>query len=138
MTNQGPFSIEMATAQLDRVRAWVSRPHVYYSRAGVELSHDACAEAFRSMDTRQVAVSVVRGWRVSTCWIGVDHGPGQAHGGPPVAIFETMVFRGAKGSESYATERYATEADALAGHERHCQRVDAVTHEVNRVLDEEL
>jgi len=130
------FTYAVASQQLLRLCEYVDAPWVFYSRAGQCLTVHECIEAFRSMDVRQVAVTVIRGMRVSTVWTGVDHGPGQAVGGPPVAIFETMVFRGAKGSTAYAMERYATEADALAGHEHHCQRVDAVTREANKALGE--
>lgn len=52
---------------------------------------------------------------VSTVFLGMDHGWGQ---GPPI-LFETMVFqRGPNGSvgTDLACERYATWAEAEAGH----------------------
>lgn len=48
---------------------------------------------------------------VSTVWIGMNLGFGP---GPPI-IFESMVFGG---PYDQAQNRYATEAQALAGHER--------------------
>jgi hypothetical protein len=48
--------------------------------------------------------------RVSTVWLGLDHGFGS---GPPV-IFETMVFGGPLDQEM---ERYCTWESAVTGHE---------------------
>ena len=47
---------------------------------------------------------------VSTVFLGIDHSLGGE--GPPL-LFETMVFRGPDGGEE---ERYATWAEAEAGH----------------------
>ena len=52
--------------------------------------------------------------RVSTVFLGVDHGWGD---GPPL-IFETMIFRDGSGEECW---RYTTRAEALAGHARALQ-----------------
>ena len=52
------------------------------------------------------------GYFVSTVWLGLNHQWGD---GPPL-IFETMIF-GADGATDYQ-ERYATEADAIQGHQR--------------------
>lgn len=53
---------------------------------------------------------------VSTVWLGLDH----SFGGTIPVIFETMVF-GAEANKDgfrpdYATSRYSTEQQALAGH----------------------
>lgn len=53
--------------------------------------------------------------RVSTVFLGLDH---SYWDGPPI-LFETMVFGGALDQEQ---ERYATEEEALAGHERWVSR----------------
>lgn len=47
---------------------------------------------------------------VSTVWLGIDHGFGRGH--RPI-IFETMIFGGSMDTECW---RYATEAEAIAGH----------------------
>ena len=51
---------------------------------------------------------------VSTVWLGINHQYGE---GQPL-IFETMVFDDRKefGHEDVYMERYATEAEAVAGH----------------------
>ncbi|MDQ2750234.1 MAG: hypothetical protein M3Y44_12030 [Actinomycetota bacterium] len=56
---------------------------------------------------------------VSTVWLGIDHK--WSHLGPPI-IFETMVF-----PECEVSRRYATEAQARAGHEALCAEVHALT-----------
>ena len=68
-----------------------------------------------------VAQHWVRGWMISTVWLGIDHGFGEIT--RPV-IFETMIFppgdeAGEDGvaSEDYQ-ERYSTEEAAQAGHDR--------------------
>ena len=79
------------------------------------------AQKFDDHEYKVVAQHWVRGWMVSTVWLGLDHGFGMS--GPPV-IFETMVFppgdeAGGDGviAERYC-ERYPTEAAAQAGHDR--------------------
>ncbi len=67
--------------------------------------------------------------QVSTVWLGLDHGFGGLLGEQPI-IFETMVFRRDRESgrpefEGDEQERYATEAEALAGHERMVAEVRA-------------
>ena len=49
---------------------------------------------------------------VSTVWLGLDHSFTEE--GPPL-IFETMAFSG-KGFEELDCRRWATEAEAIAGH----------------------
>jgi hypothetical protein len=69
------------------------------------------ARWFESAD-RVVAKTVVEGQEVSTVFLGLDHQWGI---GPPL-LFETMVF--ALGSSlDQRCERYATWADAVAGHD---------------------
>lgn len=61
-------------------------------------------------DYARIGLDEVGDARVSTVWLGLDHG--FLPGGPPL-IFETMIFGG-----DYADycQRYATEAEAAAGH----------------------
>jgi hypothetical protein len=62
----------------------------------------------------RVAKTVLAGGvEVSTMFIGQAL-PGSPPGGPPL-VFETLVLGGPRSGE---TDRYATEADALSGHER--------------------
>ena len=66
------------------------------------------------MDVRGVALTPVGECLVSTVFVGVDMN--HARSGAPL-LFETMVFRrhGGPSMDEY-TDRYATRAEALAGH----------------------
>jgi hypothetical protein len=88
---------------------------MYYDRQGRPMDQSAWQRRFSDYDYKVVARTAVSGWSVSTVWLGMDLN--YAGQGPPV-IFETMVFP----PEGLATEgeycmRYATEAEARAGHE---------------------
>ena len=61
---------------------------------------------------RHVEDNTIGGVRVSTVFLGTDHG--YLGNGPPV-LFETMVFGG---KHDQAQERYSTWDEAVAGHER--------------------
>lgn len=54
------------------------------------------------------------GLRVSTVWLGVNYA---FNDGPPL-IFETMVFLSKDDLSEQDMERYSTEEEALAGHQR--------------------
>src|SRR5215475_11220125 len=86
-----------------------SRPR-YYSRQGRPLTLTEWAQAFENM-TEEARDPIT----VSTVWIGLDHR--WFADGPPL-IFESMVFGGTYDGKA---ERYATEAEALAGHWRMVQ-----------------
>jgi len=58
------------------------------------------------------------GRTVSTVWLGINHN--FADDGPPI-IFETMVFSAFGMSDDLDMDRYATEDEARAGHERMVQ-----------------
>ena len=57
----------------------------------------------------RVGEDVVRGVTISTVWLGLDHGFGDAR----PAIFETMIFGG---EYDQAQMRYHTEEEAVRGH----------------------
>jgi hypothetical protein len=65
---------------------------------------------------RHVRLSEQGDTRVSTVFLGLDHGWGDG----PALLFETMAF---VGDDTVAQERYATWAEAEEGHARH---VDAI------------
>ena len=67
---------------------------------------------------RRVAEDIIGDTSVSTVFLAFDHGWG---GGPPV-LWETMVF-GKKSQYDEEQERYASRADALAGHARWVAKV---------------
>jgi hypothetical protein len=62
-------------------------------------------------DQRRIAVDEIGDVRISTVFLGLDHG---WNGGPPI-LFETMIFGG--DHDGYQ-ERYATRTEALEGHAR--------------------
>lgn len=72
-------------------------------------------EWFENAD-RHVAQTAVRGVRISTVFLGVDHSFGD---GPPM-LFETMVFGGPMDEEM---ARYSTWEEAEAGHKEMVQEV---------------
>ena len=94
---------------------------LYYDRKGQPMEMLAWAAKFDDMDYRAVAQHWVRGWMVSTVWIGLDHGFGRGHA--PL-IFETMIFPPGDEAGEYGVmaedycDRYPTEAAAHAGHDR--------------------
>ena len=56
--------------------------------------------------------------QISTVFLGIDHAFGS---GPPI-LWETMIFGGLLDEFQ---ERYATKAEALAGHQEACRQVAA-------------
>ncbi|MDP2654913.1 MAG: hypothetical protein Q8Q08_12905 [Candidatus Omnitrophota bacterium] len=85
-----------------------------YNRSGAPISTEVFARRMEDKDYKIVKQERLwNGLRVSTVWLGIDHGYG--HGRP--LIFETMVFPG-KSFRDMDMMRYATEAEALAGHAR--------------------
>jgi hypothetical protein len=90
----------------------------YYDRQGNPLTMEEWVELLdrRDPDYERVAETTVGRLWVSTVWLGLDHNwspPGEHH--IPL-IFETMIFPRWNRSDLYL-DRYATEAQALAGHE---------------------
>ncbi len=66
-------------------------------------------------DKRIVAkTKVYEGCNVSTVFLQLDHSYNRGPNDPPI-VFETMVFGG---TEDQSQERYATWAEAVAGHAR--------------------
>jgi hypothetical protein len=96
----------------------------YYDRQGNPLTDEEhLAIRVRASksgeDVKRVALDVLPGdVRISTVWLGLDHGWG---GGPPL-IFETLVFGGPMDGEM---DRYSTEAQAVEGHARMVEAVRA-------------
>jgi hypothetical protein len=65
-------------------------------------------------DYKRVAEDTYGQFWISTVWLGLDH----SFGSDPPLIFETMVFDQSDNDTSdLDCRRYATEAEALAGHE---------------------
>lgn len=109
----------------------MNRP-IHFDRAGNPITMGRWLD-LHEPDYQQVASTIVGGvWRVSTVWMGVDHGIGLT---PPL-IFETMVFEiaeshGFVGPSVWTGDgwaftyhedvgeqwRYSTERQAREGHE---------------------
>lgn len=94
---------------------------LYYDRQGKPMEMLDWAAKHSDFDYKVIAQHWVRGWMVSTVWLGIDHGFGMS--AAPI-LFETMIFppgdeAGDHGimSEEYC-DRYPTEAAAHAGHDR--------------------
>jgi len=87
----------------------------FYDRQGRSMTLIAWAESFEN--NRQVALTILGdGTRISTIWLGVDHGRHFGHDAP--LIFETMVFHSEKKYTDIDCQRYSTEAEAIDGHAR--------------------
>lgn len=76
-------------------------------------------EEMSKADTRHVGDDMIKGYHVSTVWLGLDH---QYFNGPPL-IFETMVFHGDTCGDIYM-DRYTTWEQAVEGHKRAIQWVN--------------
>lgn len=87
---------------------------VYYDRKGNPIDNLEWRQLFEQTD-RVVAHDNIEGCRVSTVWIGLDHG---LFGDKP-EIFETMIFdkTNRNGWDGWYT-RYSTEEEAIDGHEK--------------------
>ena len=78
------------------------------------------ANFFENTDNRRVADTTIGSIRVSTIFLGADHGCiGQ---GPPL-LYETMVF-GPEDDEP-DVRRYSTWDEAVIGHEQMVERLEA-------------
>lgn len=86
---------------------------MYYDREGKPISMYEWAEKFNDQSYKRIGYTELPwGGRVSTVWLGLDHGFGEV--GP--LIFETMVFPKDSFSE-LDCQRYSTEDQARAGHD---------------------
>ena len=93
---------------------------MYYDRQGRSITLAEFA-ALHTEDYYRVTLAEFGEVSVSTVWLGINHRFGE---GPPL-IFETLVLTDADHPLDQAGERYATEADAVAGHERWVAKVRA-------------
>jgi hypothetical protein len=107
-------------AEFDEVMDRLDRIHPYYDRDGKPITFrqwSAIMEPmFDGQDVRRVALDEVDGYRISTVWLGIDH----SLGGPVPIIFETMIFDDTGEGREFDQwqDRYATEAQAIAGHDQ--------------------
>lgn len=84
----------------------------YYDKNGNPVSFEEYSRLFDDKSYQQVAWDELKGGRVSTIWLGLDHNFSDT--GDPI-IFETMVFD-IPGWEHYQM-RYSTEAEAKESHQ---------------------
>jgi hypothetical protein len=88
----------------------------YYDRHGKPLDREAFYASWGEPAEKYVRKTMVGKVEISTVWLGIDHA---YSGGPPI-IFETLVFGGKHADDG---ERYATEAEAIEGHDRWVREV---------------
>ena len=87
----------------------------YFDRQGEPLSEKRWLELYRVAEYRRVRRTKLPGdIDVLTTWLGMDFGPPGFHR----EIFGTMVFGADEETENGEQERYSTEDQAVAGHER--------------------
>jgi len=110
---------------------------MYYDRQGKPISMERFYQLAADPEYKRVGEAKGCGKWVSTVWLGLDHSCG---GGPPI-IFETMVFPlNQEGDANYGEidcDRYATEEEALVGHERLCSDHAYVLDRIVKRLEEE-
>lgn len=96
----------------------------WYDRQGNKIRIEELGALYDGEDGREtyrrVAADQIGPLWVSTLWLGLDHSFGD---NDPPLIFETMVFnRGDEGGDVLC-ERWATEAEAFAGHQDVVNRI---------------
>jgi hypothetical protein len=94
---------------------------MFYDWTGTPITREQwCSMLESSQDTTRVARTILPNRKVvSTVWLGLDQRSDMD--GPPL-IFETMVFPSEMDSGELACARYATEAEARAGHKSLCKK----------------
>ncbi len=88
---------------------------IYYDKEGNPIDREEWVQLLENIEYRRIAETKLSdGRQISTVHIGLDHSFGD---GPPL-IFETMVFPSKDESADERCERYSTEEEARAGHDR--------------------
>lgn len=85
--------------------------HLWFDRQGRPITVAEADRLLTQPGYKRVARDEIDGILVSTVWLGLDHSFG--HEGP--LIFETMIFE--NGPLNETCWRYATEEQAVAGHQ---------------------
>jgi hypothetical protein len=100
---------------------------MYYKLEGhetVPATVHEFAELYENPTLRQVGDTMLKDYRISTVFLGVDHG--SINGENPI-LFETMVFYHGDGEDdlglNHEQERYSTWDEAEAGHKRWVEEV---------------
>lgn len=84
----------------------------FYDRSGQEITLERYAELYADLEYRTIARDTIGTILVSTVWLGLDMMPIGI--GVPL-IFESMLFQA---WAPIGSDRYPTEAAALAGHDQ--------------------
>jgi hypothetical protein len=90
----------------------------HYDRQGNEITQEEFRSLFRPDYYRVARINIGR-TLVSTMWLGVNHA---RYDNSPLEIFETSVFSDDEEYDGY-NRRYASEAEAVAGHREVVRRV---------------
>lgn len=89
----------------------------------IEVDLMTWGQWFGNIDNRRVAEDVGPGWRLSSVFLGLDHGWGRA--GRPI-LFETMLFGDDKYRDYHGEcQRYATWDECLDAHNEWVERLRA-------------
>jgi len=108
---------------------------LFYDRDGNPMTADEWALRFEDYEGRIVGKTEIGPYEVSTMWLGIDQSWGM--GGPPLP-FETMVFcAGEQDGHEFDCIRYATEADARAGHDELVTLIRATIQTAEDMLAEQ-
>ncbi|HSV08577.1 MAG TPA: hypothetical protein VLI07_18820 [Candidatus Binatus sp.] len=92
----------------------------HFDRDGEPITMRQWGMLAHDRDYKVVKQEHVGPYFVSTVWLGLDHSFGR---GPPI-VFETMVFK--EDRTDLECWRYATEAEAVEGHQLMCEQVRLV------------
>lgn len=105
---------------------------MYYDRKGKEMDVTSWAKKCNDLDYKIVKQESVGKYFISTVWIGLNM---KLFRGQPIEIFETMIFLQSQDeAEKNASDlhlyqdRYATETEAFAGHEKAVAYAKAQSH----------
>lgn len=94
----------------------------YFDRMGNAITFGQWAILHQIYEYKVIKKSTVKEYKVSTVWLGLDHNSSRYFCECKPHIFETMVFKNSDleiGSyRDLYLERYSTEEQALAGHEK--------------------
>ena len=103
---------------------------LWYRRDGTPFPDGAYADIEKCLHDvtykRVAQTTLPDGTWISTVWLGIDHG--FMCGASRPIIFETMVFRSKTDMTELDIDRYATEAEARAGHEAMVAKWHAKIH----------
>lgn len=92
------------------------------------LDHEETLSPIKKLEERQVAITAVGTWIVSTVFLMLDHNHSLTE--PTPILYETMIFNKgpARADKDPYCERYATRAEAKAGHDWAVRQIRAGRH----------